>query len=726
MHFVWRNALALGLLATLACGAGNPLDEIDDLHASGRFAETIPPLRKLLDEDPAQARANLLLGRALFQNGSAGLAVWPLRKASESPEHAVEAGLLLTEAMLESRTAPDAVEEIDRVLALEPDNVRAHELSVEANQNAGNIEESLAAIERTLELDPENLAVAVPRVTALIGLDRIDEAGEALALARKRFEETDTEISANMLARLCIAGGMFAFEQGERESAEEQYAECIERFPTERLAVLESIRFYDRIGQGERATEILEQAMAESEGNQFRNQLARRYGAMGKREDEERLLREEAEDRPTPMSWFVLADYYVTREEYSQALDAFERAIAAGPATPRLRFAYADTLVQAERFADARRVALRIPQAELRNLILARVLLGEGKPRAALAAFESGIRLWPNNAAARFLAGQAAERVGDFPRATSHYRESFRTSPRDSEAGKALAELYSENGEHEGALQIAGRYARSHGRDPDAYLLSIRLAHLAGEHPVVTEGLMRLSQMPGQAPVAVAEELSLLASMQRGEIALEVVERSGLDLTDPVNSIALRALVEQLAEHPRALKFAERAVAARPEEAGFRELHGRALRAAGKTEESRAAFEKTLELEPENAGALAGLASLAADAGESDQAIGLYDRATAADPDDPDAALAAIAILRSSDPDAAVSRLEELLKTHPRQPNAANELAVLLVDRGKLDRATHYAAWAAWFRLPEAETTLARIEKLRGEAPASPEPAPGK
>ena len=83
---------------------------------------------------------------------------------------------------------------------------------------------------------------------------------------------------------------------------------------------------------------------------------------------------------------------------------------------PRLRFAYADTLVQAKRFKEAREVVSRLEQSELRSLIQGRILLGEGKPRAALAALAAGIRLWPNNAVGRFLAGQAAERVGDFPR----------------------------------------------------------------------------------------------------------------------------------------------------------------------------------------------------------------------------------------------------------------------------------------------------------------------
>ena len=80
---------------------------------------------------------------------------------------------------------------------------------------------------------------------------------------------------------------------------------------------------------------------------------------------------------------------------------------------------------------------------------MGRILLGEGNARGALAAFESGIQLWPNNAVGRFLAGQAAERVGDFPRAISHYRESFRTNPGISEAGRAqvrrLVDHYLEN-----------------------------------------------------------------------------------------------------------------------------------------------------------------------------------------------------------------------------------------------------------------------------------------
>ena len=55
-----------------------------------------------------------------------------------------------------------------------------------------------------------------------------------------------------------------------------------------------------------------------------------------------------------------MADFYVQRELYDEALAAFEHALAVAPPDARLRFAYADTLVRAEQFEKARGVASRL------------------------------------------------------------------------------------------------------------------------------------------------------------------------------------------------------------------------------------------------------------------------------------------------------------------------------------------------------------------------------
>ena len=86
--------------------------------------------------------------------------------------------------------------------------------------------------------------------------------------------------------------------------------------------------------------------------------------------------------------------------------------------------------------------------------------------------------------------------------------------------------------------------------------------------------------------------------------------------------------------------------------------------------------------------------------------------------------MGAVALLRETNPEETARRLEHLLDLHPRSASAANELAGILADRGDLDRARRYASRAAWFGLPEAEETFARIDKLRGATPAESDLAP--
>jgi tetratricopeptide (TPR) repeat protein len=313
----------------------------------------------------------------------------------------------------------------------------------------------------------------------------------------------------------------------------------------------------------------------------------------------------------------------------------------------------------------------------------------------------------------------------------SHYRESFRTNPGASEAGRAMAELFSMRGLNADALQVASRYIGGHQKDPEAYLLTIRVAHALERKKIVANGLKRLRAMPGQAAVAAAEQASLLATSGHSEEAVAAVESAeDIDLEDPANAIALRVLVEQLGvlgRHEKAAARVEEALAAHPEEAVFHELQGDALHAGGQADPARAGYERALELDAESWRALAGLAALAAESGDTTGALDLYDRAIAADPEGPAPALAAVALVRETNPEEAARRLEQLLVRHPREVAAANELAGILADRGELERAATYAARAAWFKLPEAEATLARIKELRAPSPeaavSDPDPA---
>jgi len=736
-----RNDLAtcaavLALLLGLACGRDeDPLVEIRKLHEEGRYAATVDPLRILVDKDPSRAETQFLLGSALLYSGNGGLAVWPLRVATRSPEYAIEARMLLARSMLESRTAPDAIPVINEVLELEPENIPAMVLRIQAYQATGRNEDALVDIERVLELDPTNIPVMVPRVTALIALQKIDEAEIAIEAARERFANSDEEVDPSLRATLCVARGMFAFEKGDSEVAEAQYGECLEQFPVHPMVVQETANYYEMIGQPDRALEILQKAFDDSGNSVFRMAIVQRMKRAGDAGEEERLLRAEAEERPSTTAWFALADFHVGRDEFDKALEAFDHALALSPDPPEtLLFAYADTLVQAEQFDKARSLAENFEQSALRDLILGRILLAQGDPAGALAAFEAGILLWPNNPAARFLSGQAAERTGDFERAISDYRESIRANPARTRAALELAELYYARGYFADALDSIQRYMQAHPDDVEGTLIAVRVAHKARRYGIASEGLTRLSEIPEQAGTAVAEHATLLAesSPDGAVVAVKTVEESDLDLTDPINAPALRVLLMNLAtlgEHEKAEKQIGSALGAHPEAAVFNELNGQVLSAAGRSpEKARAAFDRALELEPKHVEALVGLASLTAEAGDVDAALALYERAAELDPGDADAALAAAKLeLGAGRAAAAQARFAAVLAEHPRESAAAIELARILADQGKFEESLRYAHWAEWLKAPEAEETLASIEGLRaqrreaGNAPAASE-----
>jgi tetratricopeptide (TPR) repeat protein len=680
---------AIGVLAlSLGC-AEDPEDslaEIRALQANGRFRETVDRLRALVDEDPDRAETNFLLGRALFRTGEYGLAVWPLRRAKESPEYAADAGLLMAEMTLRTGDAKDALALLDDVVDVEPDRVEGRLRRSWAYLRLQQHEDALADLDHVEVVDPGNVEAVVPRAMALIGLERFDEAAELLENAVEQLEDAEQGMLQSRAAGLCGAGAALEFESGDPDVAETKFNACFEQYPTEPVLVSSTIDFFDHIGKHDRATEILREAF-DAEPVTFRSPLLERMDAMAEHEEVERLLVEWTEEEPSPSSWFALGSFYTKREDYESARHSFEQALSLTQnPLPMLRFAYGDTLIQLGDYERGLQVAEDMKGTQYGDLLVGRARLGLGDFEGALRAFDAGVRLWPNNAAARFLTAQAAEGVGDFPRAISEYRESVRTDVTHTQAALELARLYEVMGNPQ-ALDLVGRYVRSHRGDPEGYALSIRLGDRLGRQDVVIEGLRLLSQIPGQAARAVAIEAGLVAGTRGEEMAVLVFERSNLDLTDPENAAALDALVEHLANLGRADEGMQRvaaALAAHPDEAVLHEIQARALRAADRPRaEVAAAFERAIELDSAYAAALAGLAQLRAEEGQADVAVALYDRAAQADADEPEYAAAPARILLAGGETAqAERRFEEMLGWHPRYAGAATELARILLQRG--------------------------------------------
>jgi tetratricopeptide (TPR) repeat protein len=235
----------------------------------------------------------------------------------------------------------------------------------------------------------------------------------------------------------------------------------------------------------------------------------------------------------------------------------------------------------------------------------------------------------------------------------------------------------------------------------------------------------------GLAAAHVAQGLRGRAGPTAALRALRGME--GIDFRDPHHADALRALVRYSHEagQPDAARAELRAAqAAHPKAAAFHEIEGLRLQLEGApAEQVRAAYERALAIEPENARARAGRGRLAL-ASDPEGALADLDRAAQSEPIDASeraevirqAAEALMALGRVAE---AEQRLRALLLEYPYDAKAAAALVEIELGRGRPnDRTLELTRRAVRFGGgADALELLARVHRERGEPEQASEAA---
>jgi Tfp pilus assembly protein PilF len=267
--------------------------------------------------------------------------------------------------------------------------------------------------------------------------------------------------------------------------------------------------------------------------------------------------------------------------------------------------------------------------------------------------------------------------------------------------------------------------------EAEGQLVSIRAQATMGNRAGVEQILESIETggLPwvGLAWAAAAEGL---ARSGGPAAAVELLaEVPAADWKNPLMAPALRSFVSfahEADDTTKARAALRVALAAHPDEGAFQEIRGLDLElAGGDSEAARAAYARALELQPNQALALAGLGRLAL-ASDPAAALDYFDRAAAADPTDPAAKLAAArAVAASGDPVAATGRLDALLLQHPYEIDAATERARLDLERGvvtpqtleRAQRAVRFGGGA------DALDLLSQVHETLGEPEAAAQAA---
>jgi tetratricopeptide (TPR) repeat protein len=727
-----RWLLAVCFVLGVGCGPSDPLDRIRDLQdGKGDYKASLEPLRDLVEARPDDPEVHFRYGTALQHTGQGGRALWPFKRAMESPGWQKKAGTPLAALLIETGAYDDAIGICDQILEAEPDDVTTLLLRANARMlSHRDYEGSLADAEHVLQLEPENHEALIPRTVALLALNRIDEAATAIDQLEGLYR--DDSLGLHGSSALCAARSTFAKEKGELELAEQRFEACLKDFSTDPQMMQAAIEFFDGIGKVERSNEILSRALEQvPTSHSFRMTLVLRLAGQGKEAEAEALLRKGTElpdAKDAADAWAGLGSYLIDHGRAAESVEAFEKAIALAKGdSPQLLLAYADSLVIAERYDDALALADKMTLASHKAMVRGRVALARGDAPEALKQFEEGMRLWPNNAVARYYTAVSAEQVGDFDRAIENYRYAMRINVNETDAYLRLARLHAAAGRYQAAITTL---EFGQGQRPDevpAALLHMRMLGRVGRAKQIPRFLRVVLAQPDHWGAAVAALGQGVRDHVGAKASLELMRSAKpLHLDDPDFIDALAEICDDLVttgKPKEAIALVDAGLRKHPDAAGFHALRGRVLALSGAAAESRKAFERALAIDDKNERALLGLARVERDAGASDAALALYDRAIAADPESAEPMREAGALAaKLGRKDDAEKRFTALLKEVPYDGGAARSLAELRFARGEKDERTLELARRA-VAFGGGDEAKALLERIGGTAAATEPPA---
>jgi tetratricopeptide (TPR) repeat protein len=726
-----RCLAALILLAAVACARGGDLEqqlsELRSLQNEGKSAETLDELTELARLHPENAEVSFRLGLAMIAVGRATEAVFPLRKATDADEFAVPAGIVLASTLSQTGNHAAALRAAERVLEHEAENETALVLRATAAVELHDGAAALESAERLVEKAPDNRTYRFVRASALAESARLDEAE---AMYRELLDDAPAG-QPQVAGRACQA--LVRFLLAARKAPDRAVAEvkaCIESHPDDPDMVTMLAGFLQELERRDDLIAILQGALEDSpDSPKLRESLVDELTAADRVDEAKQLTEKWASEGEDSTSWRQAATLRRRTGDLPGALEAVEKAISLSP-TPEdeLRFFETELLIELGRLDEAEAKLESIASPLYRDVLTGRLAQERGDAKTALELYGKAAIDWPQNFGLRVLAARAAFSLGDTERAKSDLQEATRQAPKDTDAALWLAHIYFSEGNFGQAVAYAGRQLKERGPiDAGAHVLMAQALAEARQMPRAMKALEDLEKVrDGKFRSIAWATAAALTERSDPAAALAELERkttgAKLDLGDPAESVVLDQLFDLLVKNGKAGEAEnriDRLLAKRPDSPHLHALRGRIALIQGQPERAEQEFARALELEPKEATALSGFALLYQAKGDLPKAIARMNEAAGADPASGDYAyMAAHMTLTLGDRPAAMEKFEAILREHPEQVGAANDLAFLLAeDAADLPRAQQYAERAVRLR-PSAETldTLGFVKLRQGAA----------
>jgi tetratricopeptide (TPR) repeat protein len=657
--------------------------------------------------DPAEeARQYLASGNRYAERRELKPAVIQYRNAVKAQPALAEAHARLGRAYLELGNLEEAYDGLSRAGDLQPSNAAA-QLEIGSLLIAvGDFDGARTRARMALEADPENADAHILMASALAGLERLDE---AVAQA-ERATRIDRAHAPSFTAL-----GSLQLARGKRDEAERLLRKAIALDPKGARPRLALANFYRVTGDAEAAGSLLQEALE----REPENRLARRAAAMlylttNRAAAAEPHLAALARG-PNPADRLALADYYAGLGRTGDALRILEplaakkeTAIEAGTRVASIQW-NAGRREDAARAIDA--LVAAQPSAPEPRVAKARLLLMTD-PIDAGAAIEQGrkaVKAAPAAPEAHYVLGLAQAAARQYDEADRSFAEVLRLNPRAAAAELQRSRLRLARGDAAGAVDAAARAAETADGGPEAGLQLARSLRAAGRLDQARRQIAALeARYGGDAAVRLEAGWIALAAKDR-RAARAAFERASGIAGDAARAAQDRDWVIRSAlEGLIAIDVAEgrvtdararvtRALADTPDDPALLLLSGRVAVVAGALDDAERTLRRAIERAPDALEAYLTLAELYRERGRVDAARAEYERAASRRPDAAAPARTLLGLLEQSEgrEGDAERQYRAALASDPKAGVAANNLAWMYAEQGKLDEALPLAEVAA-------------------------------
>ncbi len=701
-----QGSFALVAVLALAFACTDPAAQLVEHAAQGqayldeeKWQEAEIEFRNMLQIDPNAAAAHWGLAQARLGGGDVRGAYWELQETVRLDPDNIDARLRYGQFQVFG--GPDdleaAVQNADEILEREPSSWQAYVLRARALGAMNRPDEVGEALAKAAEVAPEEAGPLLLYANYLRSREKNEEA-EALFRRVK-------ELEPGFPSFVALAGFLASLDRD--DEAEVLYQKALEvAEPEQRVSAY--TMFANHLmarDRGDDAERVLREGIAAEEGNvDLIYTLARFYHVQGRREQADAMILEATQADPTdPTPFLLLSNYRAQSGDHRGALKAAEQALEADPDFELARLRKAEVLVDIgyreknrSLIADGRAVVDEVlsrdeglPQA---LFVKAKIDMAESKYDDAIAALRRAIDGKSDWAQAHYLLASVLFVSGDRSQARAAASRAIELDPNLLDAHKLLARIHAALGDHTLAIETGQRVLEV-SEDLGLRILIAQSQVRSGD---LRGALADLERIPPEARIpevhfALGRVHVLLGNLEQAKRELLAAQKG-----DPHRYEVLRALLGlelRTGDVSDTVKRVTVAVAAKPTDSRLRQLEGEVALLTNRPEAAEAAFQKAIELDPNDIGAYEGLARFLTLTGQADRVRTTYESALAANPTSGVLHLVVGSLNEMEGKTAvAIERYEEAIRLSPELAVAKNNLAYLLAEQGgNLDRALDLA-----------------------------------